>query len=108
MLPRYARLHDRKARRGTQRYQARFTHLTPMFLTVKDSGVLITGRLLVLARGKHVVEQEIWRGVLRAFADNPTSISLTRPSVPTSKALSGSVAKGDSRGAADARSWRRF
>ena len=65
------------------RYQVKFTHLTPItYLTVKDSGVLITGRLLVPARGKRIIEQEIWKGILRGFAERP-DIELAYPTIRT-------------------------
>ncbi|MBU1227117.1 MAG: mechanosensitive ion channel family protein [Actinobacteria bacterium] len=65
------------------RYQIRFTHLTPItYLTVKDSGVLITGRLLVPARGKRIIEQEIWKAILRGFKERP-DIHLAYPTIRT-------------------------
>jgi small-conductance mechanosensitive channel len=70
-------------RETAARYQVRFTHLTPItYLTVKDSGVLITGRLLVPARGKRAIEEEIWKGILRGFAERP-NIDLAYPTVRT-------------------------
>jgi hypothetical protein len=70
-------------RETAARYQVRFAHLTPItYLTVKDSGVLITGRLLVPARGKRGIEQEVWKGILRGFADHP-NIDLAYPTVRT-------------------------
>jgi len=78
---------DRKVaaelRETAARYQIKFTHLTPItYLTVKDSGVLITGRLLVPARGKRIIEQEIWKGILRGFAEHQ-NIELAYPTVRT-------------------------
>jgi len=70
-------------RETAARYQVRFTHLTPItYLTVKESGVLITGRLLVPARGKRIIEQEIWKGILRGFAERP-NIDLAYSTVRT-------------------------
>jgi small-conductance mechanosensitive channel len=64
-------------------YQIRFTHLTPtVYLTVKDSGVLLTGRMLVPVRELRSVEQEVWKAILRAFAAHDR-IDLAYPTVRT-------------------------
>jgi small-conductance mechanosensitive channel len=64
-------------------YQIRFTHLTPtVYLTVKDSGVMLTGRVLVPVRELRSVEQAIWKGILRAFGERP-DIDLAYPTVRT-------------------------
>ena len=74
---------SRELRETAARYQVRFAHLTPItYLTVKDSGVLITGRLLVPARGKRAIEERIWKGILRGFADHP-DIDLAYPTIRT-------------------------
>jgi small-conductance mechanosensitive channel len=74
----------RQALRETaSEYQIRFTHLTPtVYLTVRDSGVLLTGRVLVPVRELRAVEQDIWKGILRAFAGRP-DIELAYPTVRT-------------------------
>lgn len=74
----------RQALRETaSEYQIRFTHLTPtVYLTVKDSGVMLTGRVLVPVRELRSVEQAIWKGILRAFARHP-GIELAYPTVRT-------------------------
>jgi small-conductance mechanosensitive channel len=73
----------RQLREAAAAYQIRFTHLTPtVYLTVRDSGVLLTGRLLVPVRKLRGVEQEIWKDVLRAFAARP-DIELAYPTVRT-------------------------
>jgi small-conductance mechanosensitive channel len=70
-------------RETATRYQIKFTHLTPItYLKVKDSGVLITGRLLVPARGKRIIEQEIWKAILRGFKERP-DIDLAYPTIRT-------------------------
>ncbi len=64
-------------------YRIRYTHTTPItYLTVKESGVLITGRVLVEARRRRAVEQAIWKSILRAFAAEP-NIQLAYPTVRT-------------------------
>ncbi len=70
-----------KIRRAARAYLIQYTHLTPtVYVTVKESGVLITGRLMVPARQRRSVEQEIWRGILRAFAAEP-NVELAYPTV---------------------------
>ena len=62
-------------------YRIRYTHTTPMtYLTVKDSGVLITGRILVPVRRRRFVEDAIWKSILRALAEEPT-VELAYPTI---------------------------
>lgn len=73
----------RQLRDAATSYQIRFTHLSPtVYLTVRDSGVLLTGRLLVPVRELRSVEESIWKGILRAFAERP-DIELAYPTVRT-------------------------
>ncbi len=73
----------RQLREAATSYQIRFTHLTPtVYLTVRDSGVLLTGRLLVPVRALRDVEQAVWKDVLRAFASR-SDIDLAYPTVRT-------------------------
>ncbi len=70
-------------RRTAAAYSIRYTHLTPAtYLTVRDSGVLVTGRLLVEVRKRRGVEQAVWRSVLRRLAEEPT-VELAYPTVRT-------------------------
>lgn len=70
-------------RKAGTSYQIRFTHLTPtVYLTVRESGILLTGRLLVPVRALRAVEQDIWKGVLRAIASR-SDIELAYPTVRT-------------------------
>ena len=39
-----------------------------VYVTVRDSGVLLTGRLLAEAHSLRQVEENVWRGILKAFA----------------------------------------
>lgn len=70
--------------RATARdYQIRLGTLTPtVYLTVKDSGVLLTGRFLVDARQRRGTEQSVWRGVLDGFATEP-NVALAYPTTRT-------------------------
>jgi small-conductance mechanosensitive channel len=73
----------RQLRDASTSYQIRFTHLTPtVYLTVRDSGVLLTGRLLVSVRELRAVEESIWKAILRAFGERP-DIALAYPTVRT-------------------------
>jgi small-conductance mechanosensitive channel len=65
-------------------YRFHITDLTPsVVVTVEDSGVLLTGRLLVAARGgRRAAEQKVWRSVLKSFAARP-DIDLAYPTVRT-------------------------
>ena len=70
-------------RNTAEEYRISYTHLTPtVYLTVKDSGVLLTGRLLVDARRSRAVDQDAWKEILRAFAARP-DIDLAYPTVRT-------------------------
>ncbi len=70
-------------RRTAAAYSIRYTHLTPAtYLTVKDSGVQVTGRLLVEVRKRRTVEQAVWKSVLRRLAEEPT-VELAYPTVRT-------------------------
>jgi len=74
---------ERELRETAARYRVQFSHLTPItYLSVRDSGVLITGRLMVPARGKRAIEQEIWKRILRGFGER-ADIELAYPTVRT-------------------------
>lgn len=49
-----------------------------VYVTVRDSGVLLTGRLLAEAHRLRYVEQDVWKALLRAFAQHDT-INLAYP-----------------------------
>jgi small-conductance mechanosensitive channel len=65
-------------------YRFHLTDLAPsVVVTVEDSGVLLTGRLLVAARGgRRAAEQKVWKALLRAFAGRD-DIDLAYPTVRT-------------------------
>lgn len=70
-------------RRAAQDYFIRYTHLDPnVYVDVKDSGVLLTGRYLVGVRERRGVSDRLWRGVLGALAEHPT-VELAYPTVRT-------------------------
>lgn len=73
----------KKIRETAQEYRIKYRHLTPaVYVSAQDSGVLLTGRLLVPARQRRGIDQKVWRGILEAFADEPT-IDLAYPTVRT-------------------------
>ena len=66
-------------RQSMAAYQIRYTHTTPAtYLTVKDSGVQVTGRILVEVRKRRNVEAAIWKSILTAIAADP-DIELAYP-----------------------------
>jgi small-conductance mechanosensitive channel len=61
-----------RIRRAARSYKIRYTHLTPtVYVGVRDSGILLTGRVLVDARRRRAVDQQVWRTLLDAFAEEP-------------------------------------
>ncbi len=72
-----------RIRRTASQYHIRIGALTPtVYLTVKDSGVLLTGRFLIDARQRRDVEQAVWRSILDGFASAP-DVELAYPTVRT-------------------------
>lgn len=70
-------------RRAAQDYFIRYVHLEPtVYVDVKDSGVLLTGRYLVGVRERRGVADTLWRGLLGALAEHPT-VELAYPTVRT-------------------------
>ena len=64
-------------------YRIKYTHLTPtVYVSVEDSGVLLTGRVLVSVRQRRAVDQDIWKKLLQSIAGDPT-IELAYPTVRT-------------------------
>ena len=72
-----------RIRATARRYSIRVGTLTPtVYLTVRDSGVLLTARYLVETRTRRGREDRIWRSILEAFAKQP-DIDLAYPTVRT-------------------------
>jgi len=70
---------EERIRAAAKAYKIRYTHLTPtVYLTVKPGGVLLTGRLLVDARRRRSVDQQVWRRVLAELKHEPR-VELTYP-----------------------------
>jgi small-conductance mechanosensitive channel len=59
-------------RRAGRHYKIRYSHLTPtVYVSVGESGVMLTGRFLVPVRQRRAFDQRAWRGILAAFAEEP-------------------------------------
>lgn len=70
-------------RAAATEYRIQFTHLTPtVYLTVRDSGVLLTGRFLADVRATRAAEQEVWKAILRGFAARD-DVALAYPTTRT-------------------------
>lgn len=58
-----------KIRQTARTYQIRVGTLTPtVYLSVRDSGVMLTARYLVETRSRRGVSESIWRAILEAFS----------------------------------------
>lgn len=72
-----------RIRETARRYSIRIGTLTPtVYISVKDSGVLLTARFLVETRTRRGREDRIWRAILERFAETP-SVELAYPTVRT-------------------------
>jgi small-conductance mechanosensitive channel len=70
-------------RKAAREYQIKVGKLTPIvYLTVRDSGVLLTGRLLTSARERRLKDDKVWSRLLVRFAEEG-DISLAYPTVRT-------------------------
>ncbi|MGI9648162.1 MAG: mechanosensitive ion channel family protein [Acidimicrobiia bacterium] len=74
----------RKAiREAATEYQIRYTHLTPTtYVSVRDSGVVITGRAIIPVRSRRHVDTTIWRSLLEKLDAEP-AVELAYPTVRT-------------------------
>lgn len=69
----------KKIRETARQYRIRIGALTPtVYLSVKDSGVLLTARYLTDARGRRGTAQDVWRAILDSFGSEP-NIELAYP-----------------------------
>ena len=74
---------DKNIRETALRYHIKVGALTPIvYMSVRDSGVLFTGRFLVPARQQRDVDQAIWTSILDAI-DEELDIELAYPTVRT-------------------------
>jgi small-conductance mechanosensitive channel len=57
-------------RQAGEQYLIRYQHLTPTtYVSVKDYGVMISGRYLVGARARRSVKDALWRSILESIAE---------------------------------------
>jgi small-conductance mechanosensitive channel len=72
-----------RIRKTARNYHIKIGKLTPIvYMTVKDSGVLLTSRFLVGARRQRDVSQSIWDAILDGFDATP-KVDLAYPTVRT-------------------------
>lgn len=73
----------RQIRETARRYSIKIGTLTPtVYVSVRDSGVLLTARFLVEARNRRGSQDRIWQSILDAFAE-VESIHLAYPTIRT-------------------------
>ncbi len=73
----------RAIREAGQQYLIRYTHLAPAtYVSVRDSGVMISGRYLVGVRQRRGIGDSLWRAMLHAIQEEPT-VELAYPTVRT-------------------------
>ncbi len=59
-------------RQAGEQYMIRYQHLTPTtYLSVKEYGVMISGRYLVGVRTRRSVKDALWRAILESLAEEP-------------------------------------
>ena len=62
---------EKEIKEATKKFLITYTHLTPfVYISVKDSGVLLTIRYLCDFRKRRTSEHDIWEDVLKEFAKN--------------------------------------
>ncbi len=66
-----SRTAQKKVREAARKYMIFYTKLTPtVYLSVRDSGVMLTLRYLCDPRQRRGTEQTIWRDILRSFSQH--------------------------------------
>ncbi len=62
---------EKEIKEATKKFLITYTHLTPfVYISVKDSGVLLTIRYLCKFRKRRTSEHDIWKDILKEFAKN--------------------------------------
>lgn len=70
-------------RHASRQYKIRYAHFdAKVWVRVVDSGVKLTGRMLVPVRSRRGYDEKAWRGLLTAFRADP-AIELAYPTVRT-------------------------
>ena len=74
---------EERIRQTARRYSIRVGTLTPtVYVSVRDSGVLLTARYLVETRTRRGRSDRLWRAILEAFA-GARSVALAYPTIRT-------------------------
>ena len=70
---------EQEIEKASTYYFLRYRYLTPtVYVRAVDHGVKLTARLLVTVRRRRTMDHNVWRAVLRAFAEEP-NIELAYP-----------------------------
>jgi small-conductance mechanosensitive channel len=70
-------------RRASREYFIRYKELDPIvYVSVKDSGVMLTARFLIHPRQRRGVNDAVWRAILHGFAAD-SSVELAYPTIRT-------------------------
>lgn len=73
----------RALRDAATEYRIRYTHLTPTtYVAVRDSGVMVTGRVIIPVRSRRHIDTTLWRSLLEKLAAEP-AVELAYPTVRT-------------------------
>lgn len=74
---------EAEIKKASREYFIRYRELRPIvYMTVKDSGVMLTARLLVRAQQRRTVDTEIWKEIMKVIAEEP-HIQLAYPTQRT-------------------------
>lgn len=72
-----------RIREASRSYKIRYTHLSPtVYVTVKEHGIVLTGRVLVEVRRRRAIDQQVWRTLLDSMSTEPT-VSFAYPTSRT-------------------------
>ncbi|GAA4828164.1 mechanosensitive ion channel family protein [Algivirga pacifica] len=62
---------EKRLRRASEKFMIFYQHLTPtIYLTVKDSGVMLTMRYICPPRSRRNTEEKLWEAILKTFSQH--------------------------------------
>lgn len=74
---------EQRIEQASKNYKIRFTYLTPtVYLSADGRGVKLTGRILVDARRRRAVDQQVWRSLLDGIRQDP-NVEVAYPTTRT-------------------------
>ncbi len=74
---------EQRIEQASKNYKIRFTYLTPtVYLSADGRGVKLTGRILVDARRRRAVDQQVWRKLLDGIREDP-NLEIAYPTTRT-------------------------